>query len=490
MTSTALRAALPLVGLAAVSVLVTGVGAAPASAQAECLTGSNDFDRDGTVDVAVGMPGAKTGAGAVEVLLSDGGTQRVVRLEAPGAEAGDRFGAALAEVASFREDSDQDQCSLLVVGAPGRDVEGQGDAGAVFVYRYDGTTQQFVLVRELAQGDVNGVPGSPQAGARFGAALAARYHFGGFADQVTRLYVGAPGTDVGGAVDAGLFVTFELDDGAAVDARRVTQGTGAPGVAERGDAFGSALADVGNGVLAGAPGENAGAGGFVHWHVNPAADNMFYTQNSTGVPGVGEAGDHYGASIYFSLESTPEEDENVMFVGGPDEDIGSVRDAGTVHMFRFPGAVSLAGVQGFDQGTAGVAGAPEAGDRFGASLGTFAQLEPLVGVPGEDIGSVRDAGMVSAVHADRAWHQDSERMPGMVEAGDGFGATIANARIPFRELDGSWPAAPLIGSPGENAGAGAVVNGVTSAGSPFPVGWVQQNPQPGDGYGTAIGKVN
>lgn len=484
-----MRAGLGLVGLvAAASVAV--LGPAPASAQAECLTGSNDFDRDGTVDVAVGMPGASSRAGAVEVLLSAGGQQRTVRLQAPAARAGDRYGAALAEVASFREDSDQDQCSLLVVGAPGRNVEGHGDAGAVFVYRYDDATQNFALVRELVQGDVNGVPGSPQTGARFGAALAAPYHFGGFADVLTRLYVGAPGAAVGGAAGAGLFVTFRLDDGTAVDAHRVTQGTGAPGIAERGDALGSALADVGDGVLVGTPGENRGAGGFVRWHENPNADNAFYTQNSPGVPGVPEPGDQYGTAIYYGWETDDGDGGTMLLVGAPGEDIGSVRNAGTAHAFRFTGEVDLANVRGFDQNTPGVGGAPEPGDRFGAALGTFANLQPLIGVPGEDIGAVKNAGMVSAVVNNRVWHQNSERMPGTVEAGDRFGATIANARIPFRELDGSWPHAPLIGAPGENGGAGFVVNGVTSAGSPFPVAWVQHNPRPGDRYGAAIGKVN
>ena len=50
----ALTAATAGLGLAAISLLGS---APPASAEPECLTSSSDFDRDGTPDIAVGVPG-------------------------------------------------------------------------------------------------------------------------------------------------------------------------------------------------------------------------------------------------------------------------------------------------------------------------------------------------------------------------------------------------------------------------------------------------
>jgi hypothetical protein len=489
MAGLALRGGLAFAGLVAATTLTAGVGAPRALAEPGCTTSSNDFDRDGAADVAVGLPGASGAAGAVEVLLTNGGTQRVVRLTAPEARGGDRFGAAIAEVSAFRAAGDEDRCSLLAVGAPGRDAAGRSDAGAVLVYRYDASQRQFVLVREFRQG-ADGVPGTAQAGARFGAAVAAAFHSGAGPDKTTRLYAGAPGTDVAGAADAGGFAGFELDGATAVNGRFVRQGAGAPGAAEAGDAFGSALAVARGDALVGAPGENRGAGGFVHWHANPAVPNLFVTQNTAGVPGTGEPGDHYGAVLYYSRESLDEdEDVNMLLVGAPDEDVGAASNAGSVHRFRFRDTVELDDVRGFNQDTPGVAGAPETGDHFGAALGTVGNFSPLVGVPGEDVGAVRDAGIVSEVQEDRSWSENTSGMPDVAEAGDRFGATIANALIPDPPDAGrGWGDALLIGTPGENAGAGAVVRGVSGAGLAFPVAWSAQNPRPGDGYGTAIGK--
>jgi hypothetical protein len=96
-----------------------------------------------------------------------------------------------------------------------------------------------------------------------------------------------------------------------------------------------------------------------------------------------------------------------LAVGSPTEDLGSVRDAGMVTMTRIdpqtarpePGAQPGA----WSQESAGVGGAPESGDRFGAGLASAQLSQPeddeelswavaLATVPGEDLGSVRDAG--------------------------------------------------------------------------------------------------
>lgn len=112
-------------------------------------------------------------------------------------------------------------------------------------------------------------------------------------------------------------------------------------------------------------------------------------------------------------------------------------------------------------------------------------------MPGEDVGTVENAGIVSEVQANRSWSQNTSRMPGVAEARDRFGAVIANALIPFPADPGrGWGDLVLIGTPGENAGAGAVTRGVTGAGLPFPTAWAAQDPQAGARYGSAIGKTD
>jgi len=118
------------------------------------------------------------------------------------------------------------------------------------------------------------------------------------------------------------------------------------------------------------------------------------------------------------------------------------------------------GLRNVTQATAGVPGAPESGDRFGAAVAPCAHV---IGVPGEDVGSVVDAGMVQLLGGCNprslviraALSQNSPRVPGTNEAGDRFGAAVAEYSV-FEDGD-----SPVVGVPGEDIGstkdAGVVV---------------------------------
>jgi hypothetical protein len=245
--------------VAAVPVPAARAAAASASATSGAELARADFDDDGFVDLAVGIPGedveAHDGAGAVVVLYgSDAGLTgagaQLFHQDLPGiadrAEAGDAFGAALAG-GDFNDDGFAD----LAVGIPGEDQGLSVDLGAVYLL--------FGTAGGLTAAGSHGLFTEAEPGDRFGAALAAGLFDGdGFVD----LAAGLPGTDVRGAADAGSVVMIAS---AGDSDHRFLQGPVVGGTAEPGDRFGAALAaadlngDGRSDLAAGAPGEDVGA---------------------------------------------------------------------------------------------------------------------------------------------------------------------------------------------------------------------------------------
>lgn len=478
------RGAVMATALASATTLFGVANVPTAKAEPECLTGSYDFNRDGNADYASGLPGAADGAGAVEVALSvDDLHDAVERVQPSGLRPGDKFGAAVGEVAYYQDEGEDARCSQLVVGAPGRDVDGKKDAGSIFLFAFEGG--EFTLVKEFVQGK-DGVGGQARAGARFGAALAAPSHSDDIGPVVTPLYAGAPG---GGSAGAGEVVRLEFGgaEPTAVKSTLIGQGSGTPGTAEQGDDFGASLATVLGGAIIGVPGENAGAGGVVHWNAAKPSNSRFVTQNTAGVPGTGEVGDRFG-QVVVATPALDDESSPYVLVGAPGEAIGSLKAAGAVVAFHH--TLSLQDVRGYNQDTPGIAGTAEAGDGFGSSVATFG-TKLVAGVPGEDVGSVTDAGMLNSLSDGSSWTQAASCAPKeTVEAGDRFGASLANVSVPVAGGDPpGWWTAPLVGVPGENDGAGLVHYGVVGDG-PACESWTSSAAQPGDHLGASVGKVN
>jgi hypothetical protein len=370
----------------------------------------SDLDGDGFPDVAVADPTATVGgaAGAGRIVVSfgtrdgvPGGGRSTVVAQGSGsvggaAEPDDHFGAALAAA-----DLDCDGYADLVVGVPGEDVGGVSDAGLVqVVWGAAGGPGTGRTSRSLDQATF-GL--RRHAGDQLGAAVDAQEQVGSDSTEGPEAYalaIGVPGYDVGGHRDAGL-VAYEAPD--------VEEG--------------------------------------------PISDAWF-TQNSRGVPGKAERGDRFGSVVALAY---PAGGENAvgLFVGAPQEDVGSAKDAGAVTYVEGLGSGLVHGV-GLDQDSKGVPGAPEKGDRFGASIATTFDgndTQVAIGVPGEDLGSKRDAGAVQELSYDSdgfraspALTQDSTGVADVAEAGDAFGSQVALATVDEKTV-------LAVSSPGEDGAA-------------------------------------
>ena len=131
----------------------------------------------------------------------------------------------------------------------------------------------------------------------------------------------------------------------------------------------------------------------------PASDGrQVWDQNSSVIEDDAELNDHFGATL--AAGDFNGDDCDDLAVGVPDEDIGAANGAGAVNVL-YGGPTGLTGDNDdfWYQDLATVGGASESGDRFGDALavGDFNDdglADLAIGVPGEDIGAVVDAGLV------------------------------------------------------------------------------------------------
>ena len=290
--------------------------AIPGSAETDDRFGSaiavGDFDDDGYDDIAIGAPGedinGKIDAGNISVLYGSSagiGTTRSKTFSQAGKvkgrpEGDDFFGSALAA-----GDFDGDGRDDLAIGVPGEDLSAGDDAGSINVLY--GSTNGLRKSGNRSFSQKGSVNGSPQAGDRFGAALAA-----GDFDKNRRddLAIGVPGEDVGGRNNAGLVnVLYGTRNGlSAENDYSFSQRGKIAGNPEAHDLLGSSVQAVdldGDGfddLVAGAPGEDlndaadAGFANIVYGSRSGlrAKNNEALSQNGN-VAGIAEPGDGLGA---------------------------------------------------------------------------------------------------------------------------------------------------------------------------------------------------
>ncbi|MEU3553440.1 FG-GAP repeat protein [Streptomyces fragilis] len=419
-------------------------------------------------------------------------------------------------------DIDKDGYRDVVVSAPDATVSGRARAGAVVIL-YGGARGVDPKRRTVLTQNSTGIPGSAETGDRFGASVVVHdLNADGYGDLV----VGAPGEEVAGDVGGGSVTVVWGSASGPVKAKTVPD----PWPYEH-DAFGGTLAvgtfgslnPVNGGALSIAVGANdssvtfapadlsassgtSGTGsdfnpghGVVALTVldQPSSDDGLvihgrgYGQGGWGYDGYGDdpraqlvrPGGFMPAALPAGTSSAVGDlDGNGsldLVVGNPEDPSQSPGTAlgGQVTVYfgiTYDGTPSS--VRTITQDTAGVPGAGEAGDRFGASVAIGdtdkdGRADLVIGAPGEN-GS---AGAVTVVrgatdgldtaHA-RTWMQSSAGVPGAAEAGDAFGTAVQLVDV---NKDGS--ADLLVGAPGENDRTGGLwvlrgsASSVTATGS-------------------------
>ena len=147
-----------------------------------------------------------------------------------------------------------------------------------------------------------------------------------------------------------------------------------------------------------------------------------------------EAGDHFGAAI------GPGRNVWSLWIGAPEEDIGSLVDAGSVVVLsgssndttvKLPGTVGS--TRSADAGLHRACPAPPRATTTSAPCSRRSPAprtsigRPIVGVPGENVGKIRDAGIVQVTYQDGTWatfQQGVGGVNGTAEAWDRFGASV------------------------------------------------------------------
>ncbi len=399
--------------------MILGLAAAPAAA-AEPPARPSDFNGDGYVDLAVGVPlenvGPVVDAGRVSVLYGSATGLKATGNQSWSQGAGgilgasdqdDTFGATLTSA-----DFDADGFADLAIGIPGEAiVDEEPDATVAVIY---GSPAGLAAARNQrwTAADI-GRTGATSAG--FGAALTSGdLNADGFGDLV----VGVPFADDASDNPGGVTVLY----GSAAGLSSVASdwiGASDAGILNRpGDvsAFGSALAtgdldgDGHDDLAIGAPGARL-----------------------TGIGQTGVVGVIYGGA----------------------------------------GGLDTARVQRWSQDSPGIAGKAETstpdgvqaivGELFGWSvaignLGGDGYADLAVGVPGESVGG-NEGGAVNVIYGtatglkadgNQIWHQDRSGVPSAMEDGDTFGETLATG-----DLDGDGIDDLAIGAPGEAIGRGS-----------------------------------
>lgn len=372
-----------------------------------------------------------------------------------------------------------------------------------------------------------GIEGNSEIGDFFGDSLAIG-NFNG--DGQDDLAVGVPFEDILSISGAGAVNIFNGSiNGISVDSDQIwfQNQPGVQGNSEFGDTFGNSLAtgdfngDRKDDLAIGIAGEDidslfdAGAVNILNGSDNglTSENSQIWFQDQPGVMGTSEGGarfrdgDRFGNSL--AAGDFDGDGKADLAIGVSQEDISEIQDAGAVNILRgSDNGLTAENSQIWFQDQPGVEGTSEDSDRFGNSLAAadfngdgYGDL--AIGISGEDIGEIEDAGAVNILKGSadgltsmnsQIWFQDQPGVEGTSEEGDRFGSSLAAG-----DFNGDGFDDLAVGTEGEDindivdAGSvnifGGSVDGLTSMNSQI---WFQDQPgvegtsEEGDKFGSSL----
>ncbi len=197
--------------------------------------------------------------------------------------------------------------------------------------------------------------------------------------------------------------------------------------------------------------------------------------------------------------------DDELVIATPSESLGVIQDTGAVTVLPgSPAGVTTVGAQVWTQGTPGLGGTGQTGDRLGESwtTGDFDEDgydDLAIGIPGDNLRGANDAGRVQVLFgSDDGLTADGDQLldesgTDPPETGDLFGTAVAAA-----DFDNDGDDDLAVGAPGERiggddgAGAVFVFRGSARGFTTDPTRWSQDRngiadaAEPGDAFGASL----
>jgi hypothetical protein len=365
-------------------------------------------------------------------------------------------------------------------------------AGAVWIFPGSADGLQIEAAQHINQSTA-GVPGSSEAEDWFGGSLAAGDITGDGRDE---LAIGLPNESLGSAISTGGVIVLKGSGTGIVSTGALwldQNVTGVPGTSESNDGFGWSLAigkvntNIYRDLIIGTPLENyadngTGSGMITQFWGGAAGVSLSGVTSVTGaaitnaIKVTGTYVFDFGFNI--AVGDTNKDGYGEVIVGAAGAEVGwDYAPGAVVSIVGRSTGLSTTGVKVLSQDTANVAGSTEDDDWFGDSIAVGdvtgdGYSDVLVGVPGEDIGTLAEAGSIVLLRGSssgltgtgsQSLDQSSALVPGSAETNDYFGDAVT-----LLNLNGTGALEAVVGSPGEEV-AGDTAGFPSGSTTDFPV---------------------